>query len=96
MGGQTASSTANPLIEGYRALEDRPDRAVELARQALAARPDAARALRLLGLALRAMGNADEAADIEQAALNAAARDPVLFKRVTRSLPTKSTRPNRS
>ena len=80
MGGQTASSTANPLIEGYRALEDRPDRAVELARQALAARPDAAPALRLLGLALRAMGNADEAADIEQAALNAAARDPVLLQ----------------
>ena len=80
MGGQTVSSTANPLIEGYRALEDRPDRAMELARQALAARPDAAPALRLLGLALRATGNADEAADIEQAALNAAARDPVLLQ----------------
>ena len=80
MGEQTASSTTNPLVEGYRSLRDRPDRAVDLAREALAVRPDAPAALRLLGLGLRATGLADEAADVEQRAFHAATQDPVLLR----------------
>jgi tetratricopeptide (TPR) repeat protein len=81
MGEQAASSTnANPLVEGYRLLEDRPDRAVDLAREALALRPDTPAALRLLGLGLRATGQADEAADVEQRAFHAATQDAVLLR----------------
>ena len=72
--------TESPLTEGYRLLEDRPERSVELARRALSERPGFPPALRLLGIALRATGQQEEAAQIEQGAIRAATRDPILLQ----------------
>ena len=71
---------ASALVEGYRALDQDPGRALGYARRALAAAPNAAPALRLLGLALRASVQPEEAADYEQRALKAATADPVLLR----------------
>ena len=73
MGGETQElANANPLIEGYRSLDDNPGRSLVQARQALAASPNSSPALRLIGLALRATGQPGEAAEYEQRALKAA------------------------
>jgi len=80
MSANAQAPTINPLVEGYRLLDSRPDRSVELARQALSLRPDAPPALRLLALSLRADGQQSEAADIEQRALKAAAQDAMLLR----------------
>ena len=81
MGGEVdTTSRASPLAEGYRLLEDAPGSSVRLARQALSAAPNSAAALRLLGLSLRATGQAEEAAEYEQRALKAATADPVLLR----------------
>ena len=76
---QTLAKT-NPLIEGYRSLEGDPANSGELARQALRSRPNSPTALRLLGLALRASGQTDEAAEFEQRAVKAATADPTLLR----------------
>jgi tetratricopeptide (TPR) repeat protein len=81
MKGQTQDlATTNPLIEGYRLLEDQPSRSIDLARRAIAARPNSPTALRLLGLALRASGEAQEAAEFEQRALKAAIADATMLR----------------
>ena len=81
MNGETeARRTANPLVEGYQALERDAALAARLARQALGRHPDSAPALRLLGLSLRAMDQEGEAGDVEQRALQAAAQDPLLLR----------------
>jgi tetratricopeptide (TPR) repeat protein len=81
MSGEAAAApSANPVVDGYRALEREPGRAVELAREALGRKPGYPPALRLLGLGLRSGGHDDEAADAEQHALKAATRDPVLLR----------------
>jgi len=80
MSANVETRTANPLVEGYRLLDTRPDRSIELSRQALSLRPGTPPALRLLALGLRAEGQQDEAADIEQRALKAAAQDAVLLR----------------
>jgi tetratricopeptide (TPR) repeat protein len=79
MSANVAASAANPLVEGYGKLDDHPGRSIELARQALSLNPDAPTALRLLAFALRRVGNKDEAAEFEQRALRAAARDATLL-----------------
>ena len=80
MSGQIYTSVrTNPLVEGYRALDHDPDRAGVLARQALGQQAQSAPALRLLALALRAIGRSDEAAEFEQRALRAAIADPLLL-----------------
>ena len=81
MGGETQElANANPLIEGYRSLDDNPGRSLVQARQALAASPNSSPALRLIGLALRATGQPGEAAEYEQRALKAATADAVLLR----------------
>jgi tetratricopeptide (TPR) repeat protein len=75
-----AAAELNPLAEGYRSLERDAAGAVRWARRALAQRPASPPALRLLGMALRQLGDTDEAADAEQHALRAAARDPALLQ----------------
>jgi tetratricopeptide (TPR) repeat protein len=80
MSANVETRSANPLVEGYRLLDSRPDRSIELSRQALSLRPGSPAALRLLALSLRAEGQQGEAADIEQRALKAAAQDPVLLR----------------
>jgi tetratricopeptide (TPR) repeat protein len=81
MGGETEIlAKANPLVEGYRSLESDPAAAVHWASQALSKRPDSPPALRLLGLAMRAAGQADDAAEIEQRAVKAATADAVLLR----------------
>ena len=76
-----AEANINPLVEGYRSLDEQDaDQATRCARQALAQRPQSPPALRLLGLGLRAMDQVDEAADIEQRALKAATQDAVLLR----------------
>ncbi|MDP9424194.1 MAG: sulfotransferase [Pseudomonadota bacterium] len=81
MGGEVDTTTkVNHLIEGYRLLEADPGRSGILARQALGSQPNSAPALRLLGLALRAAGQPDEAAEFEQRALKAATADPILLR----------------
>jgi len=72
-------AAANPLIEGYRSLEADPATSGQLARRALHMHPDSPPALRLVGLALRANGQVEEAAEFEQRAVKAAASDPVLL-----------------
>ncbi|MFL6758103.1 MAG: tetratricopeptide repeat-containing sulfotransferase family protein [Sphingomicrobium sp.] len=69
----------NPLVEGYGSLDSDPERSATLARRALAFRPNSPQALRLLGLALRATGQPEEAAEIEQRAIKAATTDPTLM-----------------
>ena len=81
MGGETQElAKANPLVEGYRTLDDDPGRSSMLARQALRAQPHSPPALRLLGLSLRAIGQQDEAAEFERRALKAATADQVLLR----------------
>jgi tetratricopeptide (TPR) repeat protein len=80
MAADAPTPSVSPLVEGYRLLDNRPDAAVELARRALTRQPDSPPALRLLGLGLRAAGQTEEAADIEQRALKAATRDAVLLR----------------
>ena len=81
MGGDTETlAEANPLVEGYRALEADPGRSHIFARRALASRPNSPPALRLLGLALRATGQPDEAAEFEQRAVKAATADATLLR----------------
>jgi tetratricopeptide (TPR) repeat protein len=70
----------NPLVEGYRELERDPGKAASLARMALASRPSSPAALRLLGLALRGSGQADEAAEFEHRAVKAATTDAELMR----------------
>ena len=79
-GEATAARSANPVVDGYRALDREPGRSVELARKALGRNPGSPPALRLLGLGLRAGGHEDEAADAEQYAVKAATQDPVLLR----------------
>ena len=79
MGGE-AITKVNPLAEGYRSLDAEPARAAEWARRALTAHPGSAPALRLLGLSLRASGQAEEAAEYEQRSLKAATADPILLR----------------
>jgi tetratricopeptide (TPR) repeat protein len=71
---------ANPLVEGYQSLDEDPERAARAARMALATNPSSPPALRLLGLALRATGQSEEAAEYEQRALKAATADPTLLQ----------------
>ena len=78
MNGQTATDV-NPLVEGYRSLGNDAALAARWARQALVPNPSSPPALRLLGLALRASGQADEAAEYEQRALRAATSDRLLM-----------------
>jgi len=73
-------SKTNPLVEGYRSLEADPAASLRFAHQALGARPDSPPALRLLGLALRASGQADEAEEFEHRAVKAATSDPTLLQ----------------
>ena len=81
MGGETQElANANPLIEGYRSLDDNPGRSLVQAPQAVAASPNSSPALRLIGLALRATGQPGEAAEYEQRALKAATADAVLLR----------------
>lgn len=81
MGGETQElAKANPLVEGYRSLDDDPVRSAAFARLALASLPNSAPALRLLALALRGTGQDDEAAEFEQRALKAAASDAILLR----------------
>jgi len=81
MSGQTASPPAEtPLVEGYRLLEEAPDRSLALARVAVANSPASLPALRLLGLALRATGMLRDAADVEQRVLRMAKADPLLLQ----------------
>ena len=81
MGDDAAAlAKANPLIEGYRLLETDPAASVGHARLALGARPGSAPALRLLGLALRASGQVDEAEEFEQRAVKAATSDATLLR----------------
>ena len=70
----------NPLTQGYQCLADDAGKAAEWARKALAARPSSPPSLRLLGLALRDLGQADDAAEIEHRALKAATGDAVLMR----------------
>ncbi|HVF37566.1 MAG TPA: sulfotransferase [Sphingomicrobium sp.] len=67
------------LGEGYAVLDEDPGRAASIARNAVAHRPEQPSALRLLGLSLRRSGRDEEAANVEQRALKAATRDPVLM-----------------
>lgn len=81
MRGEGDTSTrVNPLVEGYRSLDDDPARSTILARQALGSQPNSPPALRLLGLSLRAIGQPDEAAEYEQRALKAATADSTLLR----------------
>ncbi len=81
MDGETQElAKANPLIEGYRSLEDDPGKAGNFARLALALRPNSPPALRLLGLALRASDQSEDAAEIEQRAVKAATDDATLMR----------------
>ena len=79
MGGDAITRT-NSLAEGYRSLEGDPAKAAEWARRALGTNPNSAPALRLLGLALRASGQSEEAAEFEQRSLKAATADPLLLR----------------
>ena len=81
MSGDTQTSAkSSSLVEGYHALESDPELAARCARAALAFQPSSPPALRLLGLALRAAGQPDEAAEYEQRALKAATADPILLQ----------------
>jgi tetratricopeptide (TPR) repeat protein len=81
MSGETRTQArTNPLVEGYHSLDEDPERAARAARMALAAHPSSPPALRLLGLALRATGQSEEAAEFEQRALKAATADPILLQ----------------
>jgi len=80
MSANIEAPTPNPLVEGYRLLDNRPGAATDLARRALSLRADSPPALRLLGFGLRATGHEDEAADIEQRALRAATQDAALLR----------------
>jgi tetratricopeptide (TPR) repeat protein len=73
-------SEVNPLVEGYRWLEEDAAKAAQCARQALGSKPDSAPALRLLGLSQRATGHRQEAAEFEQRALKASTADPLLLR----------------
>ena len=79
MGGE-AITDINPLAEGYRSLDADPSGAARWARQALGAHPNSAPALRLLGLSLRASGQAEDAAEFEQRSLKASTADPLLLR----------------
>ncbi|MCL6697907.1 sulfotransferase [Sphingomonas sp. NSE70-1] len=70
----------NPLVEGYQSLEDDPGKSGKLAREALRLHPESPPALRLVGLAMRASGQTEEAAEFEQRAVKAATSDPVLLR----------------
>ena len=80
MGGDGPEQAArSPLAQGYAALERDGAQAARLARAALAQKPDAPRALRLLGLALRRMDEPEEASEAERQAIRAATRDALLM-----------------
>lgn len=79
MAGETTTET-NPLVEGYRLLDVDPCGAARLARAAIAARSSSPPALRLLGMALRAADQLDEAAEAERRAVKAAAADATLLR----------------
>jgi tetratricopeptide (TPR) repeat protein len=81
MGGKTQQmAKANPLIEGYQSLGVDPGKSGKLARDALRLHPNSPPALRLVGLAMRASGQIDDAAEFEQRAVKAATFDPVLLR----------------
>jgi tetratricopeptide (TPR) repeat protein len=81
MVGETQElANANPLKEGYRLLETDPARSSALAYQALQSRPHSPPVLRLLGLALRASGQPEDAAEFEQRAVKAATSDSTLLR----------------
>jgi tetratricopeptide (TPR) repeat protein len=69
---------ATALAEGRALLESDPARAAERARQVLANVPQNADALRLLGAALRRLGEDAAANDAEIAAIHASGNDPEL------------------
>ncbi len=71
---------ANPLIEGYHSLEKDPGKSGKLAREALRLHPESPPALRLVGLAMRASGHTEEAAEFEQRAVKAATSDATLLR----------------
>jgi len=79
-GEATELAKSNPLIEGYRSLEGDPGKSAELGRHALRAHPNSPPALRLLGLALRASGQPEDAAEFEQRAVKAATTDSTLLR----------------
>jgi tetratricopeptide (TPR) repeat protein len=81
MGGETQQmAKTNPLIEGYQSLGVDPGKSGKLARDALRLHPNSPAALRLVGLAMRASGQIDDAAEFEQRAVKAATSDPVLLR----------------
>src|SRR5829696_3446402 len=74
------ADVATALANGQRLLRDQPRLAAEQAREILAANPGHADANRLLGAALRRMGDADAASEAELAAIAASVRDPELMR----------------
>jgi tetratricopeptide (TPR) repeat protein len=82
----TISTPSNPselgavLTEGYRLVDSDPAAAAERARRVLSAMPDQPDANRLLGAALRRLGDDEGANAAEMAAIMASAEDPDLVR----------------
>jgi tetratricopeptide (TPR) repeat protein len=68
------------LADGRQALDTEPGRAAEQARAVLAVSPRSADAFRLLGAALRRLGDNDAANEAELAAITASGSDPDLIR----------------
>ncbi|HEY8593190.1 MAG TPA: sulfotransferase [Sphingomicrobium sp.] len=74
-----ALNLASALADCRQLLPDRPERAAEKAREVLAGAPECAEAYRLLGTALRLLGDDDGATEAELSAISASVRDPELI-----------------
>lgn len=80
LGAPSVADVATALANGHRLLRDDPRLAAEQAREILAANPGNAEAYRLLGAALRRMGEHEAASEAELAAIAASVRDPELMQ----------------
>ena len=76
---RTAQNVAKALADGRRLLRGAPRLAATRAREILASVPNSADAYRLLGEALRQIGDSDAASEAELAAISASVHDPEIM-----------------
>ena len=77
---ERSGSVAQALVHGARLLRHDPGSAAMQAREILRIAPDNPDALRLLGAALRRIGDDEGAEQAELEAISASVRDPVLIE----------------
>src|SRR4051794_38899913 len=92
---QSATGLEAMLAQARNLLSSDPAQAAERARQGLASTPNSADAYRLLGAALRRLGDNEAANDAELAAIYESGNDPELVAAGDASSPATTSSPNR-